>query len=512
MLSVVNPSPLLREQGSEIRWLVSPHGFSSVGSCITSSYQFRKMTDTKSEESTPSSTQRLRINVGSKAFKREVNVFLKTAADEAIAKRHDIKLEPESESESEGEPAEAEPIKVNGRWLTEKMLQLEINYELEPTFEEIFKQIRLPSDEQVWNNFQDPIRRWREVNLDLVKDPIPWLSWDKKLLPEVEIKREPDWIPPSPPRVNMMGVADYTKFFSRVDVPRDDRVYMNVRNALQSNQEEVCIYQKVSCSIIRTTRKSLLEEQEKKKVVEEYGRRDRRGGRDQSGSKGRWRYDGRKDPRHHRDGARFRSSSTQRVRRRDSNSPPRRKRVKLTIVEEERPERRPYGASASARSEKSPPRKRLKRAYVEEWVERERRPYSASASTRSESNNDKSPRQRKEWERRSQTPPPRQRRDERWYVEEERRRKEWLRRSQTPPPRKRSRGRSEERREYHTTRDRSGERREYHTRARVRDRSGERREYHTRARDRSGERREYHVHVRDRSEERSRKKWYQHRF
>ena len=53
------------------------------------------MTDTKSEESTPSSTQRLRIDVGSKAFKREVNAFLKTAADEAIAKRHDIKLEPE---------------------------------------------------------------------------------------------------------------------------------------------------------------------------------------------------------------------------------------------------------------------------------------------------------------------------------------------------------------------------------------------------------------------------------
>ena len=413
------------------------------------------MTDPKSEESTPSSTQRLRNDVGSKAFKRKLNAFLKTAAGEAIAKRHDIKIEPESESESEAEPAEAEPIKVSGRWLTEKMLQLEINYELEPTFEEIFKQIRLPSDEQVRNNFKEPIKRWREVNLKLEKDEIPWLSWNKAILPEVEIKREPDRIPSSPPRVNMMGVAGYTKFFSHGDVPSNDRVYMNVRNALQSNQEEVCIYQKVSCSIIRTTRKSLLEEQEKKKVVEEYGRRDRRGGRDQSGSKGRWRYDGRKDPRHHRDGARFRSSSTQRVRRRDSNSPPRRKRAKLTTVEEEeRPERRPYGANASARSEKSPPRKRLKRTYVEEWVADERRPYSASARF-------SPPRQRKEWERRSQTPPPpRQRRHERWYVEEERRRKEWVRRSQTPPRK----------------------------------------------------RQEYHTHTRDRSEERSRKTWYLHRL
>ena len=409
-----------------------------------------------------------------------------------------------------------------GRWLRREIRKMvqdkKINMESEPTMEEILKQIRLPSDAQL-QDFRDPIKQWMRVHLGLdEQDPIPWLTWKKENLPEpeeeeeIKIKRDPDWIPPTPPRgVNLMGLADFRIAFNTSEkIPNNDvKIFSSVEQALKSKEEDVCLYQRRSRNIIRTTRKSLLEEEEKKKkLVEEREkkkkemeerRRDRKYGGDQSGSKGK-----RKDP---RDESRHRSCTAQRVRRRDSyassRSPPR-KRLKQS---EEWVERT---YSSSRRSVKSPPRHRSPRERI-----RTRSPREMIRS--------RSPRERE----RIRTRSPRERIRCRSRSPRERIRsrspREIIRRTRSPM-RQHERlivdyhcGRYEERRDYHSRggeRNRSEERRDYHSRGRERDRSEERRDYHSRGRER--DRYEERRHSRDKSEERRyvrarERSWYQHR-
>ena len=375
-----------------------------------------------------------------------------------------------------------------GRWLRREIRKMvqdkKINMESEPTMEEILKQIRLPSDAQL-QDFRDPIKQWMRVHLGLdEQDPIPWLTWKKENLPEpeeeeeIKIKRDPDWIPPTPPRgVNLMGLADFRIAFNTSEkIPNNDvKIFSSVEQALKSKEEDVCLYQRRSRNIIRTTRKSLLEEEEKKKkLVEEREkkkkemeerRRDRKYGGDQSGSKGK-----RKDP---RDESRHRSCTAQRVRRRDSyassRSPPR-KRLKQS---EEWVERT---YSSSRRSVKSPPRHRSPRERIRTRSPRE---MIRSRSPR-ERIRTRSPRERIRCRSRS----PRERIRSRSP-------REIIRRTRSPM-------RQHERLivDYHC--GRYEERRDYHSRGRERDRYEERRH----SRDKSEERR--YVRARERS-------WYQHR-
>ena len=258
---------------------------------------------------------------------------------------------------SRDENSKSKPAR--GNWLTQEVERYKrdnnVESDSEPTEEEITKQIKLPTKEQIESqSFKEPIKQWVEVKPQ--EDPkneygIPWLKWNKEILPEEEIVRGPDWKPPTPPRVDI-SVFSYLSAFTEETAPAAEvKVFKDKQSALESNEETLVIYH--DNGIIKTTREDLLRQQEKKRREEEedrrggggFGGRGGRGGRRddrRDGRKGGGRYDRRDrdddNPNHQRLGRdrarpRSQSSSPGRLRSRSPAHTPKNRR------EERRPER-----------------------------------------------------------------------------------------------------------------------------------------------------------------------------
>ena len=169
-------------------------------------------------------------------------------------------------------PARVKPVR--GFWLRKAMENYiqrnNINLEGEATMEEILKQIKLPTKQQVLTQgFKDPIKVWKKVYSEV--DPAPWLTWNKDILPaeKEKIVKPPDWRPPTPPKVDI-GVADYKESFDPEDSLRnhDTQLFDNTKNALLSKEEELTLYQRRWRCVIRTTKTSVLAQENKKQERE----------------------------------------------------------------------------------------------------------------------------------------------------------------------------------------------------------------------------------------------------
>ena len=79
----------------------------------------------------------------------------------------------------------------------------------EPTEEDIKKQVKLPSKDQIESKrFKEPITNW--VAVEPSRNKVPWLCWSREGLPEEE--RPADWRPPTPPRVDISLLSFIQEF------------------------------------------------------------------------------------------------------------------------------------------------------------------------------------------------------------------------------------------------------------------------------------------------------------
>ena len=143
-----------------------------------------------------------------------------------------------------------------GVWLTRRMRDYRrengLEGDHEPTEEDIRKQVVLPSREQVQTNrFKEPIKQWVEAG---PSDQVPWLSWNREILPEVEVVRSPDRRP-SPPPMNDISLLRFKEHFEREIIPSTSHSLVPTRRmALMNNSDddnEVVICE--SDTVIRTT-------------------------------------------------------------------------------------------------------------------------------------------------------------------------------------------------------------------------------------------------------------------
>jgi len=177
-----------------------------------------------------------------------------------------------------------------GVWLTgrirEYRQEVGMERDSEPSEEEIRRQLKLPSREQVQtNSFKDPITQWVEVE---PTDHVPWLSWNKDILPEVEVVKPPGWQPSTPPRCDI-GLMKYKEHFEKENIPSTSNGLVPSREMAlteenSADDEEVVICD--SACVLRTTMGALRrsntvqEEQEEGREEDEEtaeeGREDKR--------------------------------------------------------------------------------------------------------------------------------------------------------------------------------------------------------------------------------------------
>jgi len=158
------------------------------------------------------------------------------------------------------------------------------NGEEEPTEEEIRKQIFLP---KTVDGFKEPIKEWVE---NPTSNVVP--GWNKKLLPENEIIRPPDWRPPTPPKVDLRLTPFIERAKQDATEVKEEKVKMEVtmkatEKDLRDLRGSDVILVMSSCGFVRFTKDKFLEA---KRMAEDVrpsygggrfgGRGGGRGGRD----------------------------------------------------------------------------------------------------------------------------------------------------------------------------------------------------------------------------------------
>jgi len=109
-----------------------------------------------------------------------------------------------------------------GAWLSEQYKEYFAKNKVDdsrPSNEEIVKQIRLPSEDQV-ADFQEPINNWSMVEEGEV-NVIP--TWDKNLLPDEEVIHDVNWRPPTPPPYDVYSFVHEFKHEER-NIPKINKV------------------------------------------------------------------------------------------------------------------------------------------------------------------------------------------------------------------------------------------------------------------------------------------------